>query len=409
VDTLIKALDDCLEKIHSGATIDQVLETYPELQEELRSLLETANAAKSLRFEQAIPMSTLVRSRSRFLYQAEKMVNARQNLHWGSSFRSSAVLVYGVIICLVIVLGTGIASGESIPGDIFYPVKLASEQTRLFLENNPVARISLEENYDRKRAQETDNLMQRERLIETTFAGFLTSKERDQWAVAGIQVVFPQNLQSLAEEMRGKYIEVKGHPQSSGIFMVNDIHARQFEITGTIDTIQPDQWIVSQMSLGVTSNTLIMGQPVIGGDAKLTIIRTEDNQLIAISIQALNSNHNDGQSATPQPTHAIRPTIGALSSDDGSDTLHKTPLPSRKENDPAQSLIETQQPTRQNKGVDQGITNVQGNSAPPSDNATPTKENTPSHNESDQGPKPTQQEKDPGHTPQPGAPYDSDH
>jgi hypothetical protein len=347
VDILIQALDDCLEKMQSSATIDDVLATYPGLKEELRPLLEAAIAAKSLRFEQPVPISALALSRGKFLNRAEILRNPPHKLTLGGSLRSSAALVYGVIIFSIILLGTGIASAESIPGDIFYPVKLAGEQTQLFLAYNPMTRITLQENYDRQRAVEIDSLMQRERSIDMTFAGYLTLKERNQWTVAGIPVIFPQNMASLTEQMRGKYIEVSGLPQSSGIFLVKDMHTRQFEFTGVISSIQPDQWIVSQMPLTINSDTIVNGLPKIGGAAKFTIIRTDENHLTAIAIQMINGN----EQPTTTPTLNSQPMIIEPGSDDGSTNPRATPSTNNGKKSPPEIHDHPQQPTQPDQSI----------------------------------------------------------
>jgi hypothetical protein len=390
VEILINALDDCLEKMRAGATMDEVLANYPELGEELRFLLQTADAARSLRMEQPISTSAMARSRARFL-------RTQRSKAAGNSFRSSAALAYGVIIGIVILLWTGIASAQALPGDVFYPVKLASENTQLLLTNNPMARLSLQENFDLQRAQEIDALMAKERSIDATFAGFLTQKEPNQWIVAGIPLIFPQPLQSQAEQMVGKYVDVTGFPQSDGSFMVEQLQMRQFDLIATINAIHNGDWIASQMTLTITPDTVIEGHPFVGGQAQFTIIQAEDNTLEAISVHMLSSNMALS-SPTPVSTHRELSGQSPSSEDKNNPSLNPA-TDSNSQSGTDQTQAGNKSSTSRDKENHGSNKSSDHSSTPRMSGNPPGQDNSP-HNNTYQ---PTPENNDPGKTPEPGS------
>ncbi len=124
-------LDECLERLLKGGTIEQCLADFPEHRDTLKPLLETALALKEISAIQPSP-EFRERARNRF-YTAlrEREVQRSQ-----AFFRWQPRWAVAVAIVLFIVLAGGVtaaAANGSMPDQPLYSVKLATEQVRLAL------------------------------------------------------------------------------------------------------------------------------------------------------------------------------------------------------------------------------------------------------------------------------------
>jgi hypothetical protein len=122
-------LDECLERMFRGETIEQCLQSYPEQAAELEPLLRTALDIKSAT---AVSPDAVFRARAREEFHAALQdMEARKGFSF-LGLRSWATTVVAVFLA-VVVLGSGAvaASGNSMPGEPLYQVKLAKEQVQL--------------------------------------------------------------------------------------------------------------------------------------------------------------------------------------------------------------------------------------------------------------------------------------
>ena len=67
---VVDALEDCLERLQAGASLEQVLALYPQWAKEMRPLLESALLAWSLRVTAPVPEASMARSRALFIEKA---------------------------------------------------------------------------------------------------------------------------------------------------------------------------------------------------------------------------------------------------------------------------------------------------------------------------------------------------
>ena len=284
---LVDALEDCLSKgTLSDENLERVLTRYPKQADELRGLLETAeNVQRTLHADQPSPSSAQQRSRALFLEQAHNQRQPPTLLFPGRprlafNFTGLAVLVL-VITSLVI---TSIASAHALPGEAFYPVKRAAEQTRLIFTTKPLTRIMLEQSYDKNRTDEVEALLERHLSPEIDFAGILL-KVNDSWSVASIPVEIPEQLIPLAESMVGKYVEVHGIPQKDAKVLIERLGLRQIEFTGTVQVIQADEWVVDAILLKITPDSIIQAGITPGSPIQITATPLEDGAFQALTIK----------------------------------------------------------------------------------------------------------------------------
>jgi hypothetical protein len=114
-----------------GETVEECLRRYPEHARELKSLLETATAAKKAMAVQPSP-EFRERARQQFYATLRQMPaqKKRAGFSWGGQSRwATAVAV--VLALLLVSGGTVAAAGSSMPDQPLYPVKRATEQARL--------------------------------------------------------------------------------------------------------------------------------------------------------------------------------------------------------------------------------------------------------------------------------------
>src|SRR3970040_2270895 len=161
----IEALARCLELIQSGGSLEVALQAFGAMAAELRPLLVTAQQNYTYAASLAAPRQAQLSSRAKFLNAAQALADKSPRGGWlGMAFSRLAVTAV-LFLCAILLggLSTVAVSAQSLPGDLLYPVKIASEQTRLFLVRNPGERLQLEKSFDDRRSEEIVELLKRER------------------------------------------------------------------------------------------------------------------------------------------------------------------------------------------------------------------------------------------------------
>ena len=134
-------LDECLEQLIKGGTVEQCLESYPERALELEPLLRTAQATREA---SAITPRAEFKARARYEFRSVLHDEVSQRARPVSVFKRGwvvALLVIGIL--LVSGGGTALAASNSMPDSLLYPVKLATEQVQLALTPSAVGKAQL--------------------------------------------------------------------------------------------------------------------------------------------------------------------------------------------------------------------------------------------------------------------------
>ncbi len=151
MNTIEDALNNCLDMVGAGSSLEDCLSHYPGQRPELEPLLRTALA---LRQASVIPLRPAFRAEGR-----ARVVGAM------AALRSRSVRPPGIgwtwryaIASLVIVflLGAQVvsASAQSLPGETLYPVKRTVEQVRITLTFSPTAKAQLVSQFADERMNE---------------------------------------------------------------------------------------------------------------------------------------------------------------------------------------------------------------------------------------------------------------
>ena len=168
-------LERCLQKMARTGDIGASLQRYPQYADRLHPLLEMAQATR--RYYEFVPEAPggLVAGRERLLAVAAQQ--RARGVSVTSATRTTTTRTKGrkmklvfatrlVTVLLAVVVGTaalggGIvwAAGDSLPGDLLYPVKLVTEDVRLALASAPGDQVDLALGLAEERAEEVQALV----------------------------------------------------------------------------------------------------------------------------------------------------------------------------------------------------------------------------------------------------------
>lgn len=240
-EKLYEVLEICIRAIETGADLESVLKLYPQMEDELRPLLETMQRAKSLSVP-SVPEASLYRSRARVLQHAAEMRVAtpkpRRTRFMFTRFATSLTLA------LVFLLGgTGIvgASSGALPGDNLYPVKRRWEEVRLWFEFSPEGREELESKYEQERLNEVDLLLNEGREETIAFYGIVTAQNGDYWLVSGVPVqLTPETQLPEAAVVVGAPVTVVGRTNGQGFIEAQMVGALESGVS--LPPFQPTEF-----------------------------------------------------------------------------------------------------------------------------------------------------------------------
>lgn len=337
-DPLVRALDVCLRLMQSGASLEEALEYYPQLADELRPLLIAAQKAREIGTDIQVPDAAQARSRATFLQEAQLLSQARPGFF--SALFSSRLALASLVIILVLVLGsvtTVAVSAKALPGDPLYGVKLATERTRLLLTENQSQKLKLEQTFNHERIQEVEALIKQARSQEVNFAGSLSQMQGDTWIVGGITVTLTSQTELVGEFKLDYYVQVQGILQPDGTVIASRLQVQTFDISGEIQAMASDHWTVNDVTVYITHQTIINGTPAVGSQAHVTTILLSGGRMQASSIEVTGS---------PQSTSVSSPTISPTTIQPSSTPVpavvsSPTPKPTRT-SEPQESLEPTE-------------------------------------------------------------------
>jgi hypothetical protein len=148
-------LDNCLERLFKGESIEDCLGDYPWQASELEPLLKTSLAL--------LQKSTAIQPNPEFKAkvgsQLQGMLRAKREKAEGKTIgpiwrRRWAVAMSTVLVVLLAGIGTVAASADALPDEPLYAVKLATEQARIALAFSDTDKAELHIQFAERRATE---------------------------------------------------------------------------------------------------------------------------------------------------------------------------------------------------------------------------------------------------------------
>jgi hypothetical protein len=306
---LIDALEICLQSLDAGIPLDECSKRSPEYADELRDLLLTAEKVKRLSVDK-IPADPMRLSEGKVLLQASVYKNTKRPAHQSLISRIKSTLfqyldslrilrpITGKLVlavsfaALLIVISGGLikTSAKSLPGEALYPVKRAVEDITIYLALNGEIRHDYEDSYSEQRVEEVNMLFTMSREQKISFEGIVSAIDGNQWNVSGVQVfVQPDTVIITGTEQvslikPGMRVEVEGETTKQGHVLADEIHLREYEITGSVETIDVHDWQISGITINIPSYIHIDGGIRIGDEVSI-LIRSDDDGLYALAIQ----------------------------------------------------------------------------------------------------------------------------
>jgi hypothetical protein len=200
--TLHDALNDCIDRLASGMTVEECLRLYPQHAAELRPMLETGLLARRVQYHPFEVMQAQDRARARVVaaMTGHQPVQQRRSA-FGGFLRAAAVLV----LILVGMLGISRTAESSLPGDTLYPVKRLSENAQLQLGGGS----ALRQQFASRRRDEINALLAQGREAEVEFEGDVESISAEGWRVSGLLLLVTEGTPGAADVQPGDHVAVR--------------------------------------------------------------------------------------------------------------------------------------------------------------------------------------------------------
>jgi hypothetical protein len=163
-------IEAALDRLERGDTVEDILRDYPDHVAVLEPFLRasdtvSASAAASLPPELEAWLEVGRREFETIASQEEarrrKVRRPQSRQVWSLSPRLAGALVVFIIGLLFSFQSVADAAAQSLPGDMFYPVKLVSERVQVILTINETERNALQVELTRRRVDEVETLLTR--------------------------------------------------------------------------------------------------------------------------------------------------------------------------------------------------------------------------------------------------------
>ena len=306
-EQLYDALEACLMAIEEGATLEKCLELYPEMANELRPTLEAAYAARSLA-EVSVPVDAMNRSRTRLLGKAALMRSEKQPKRvWMGLSRLAFSILLAVVLLVVSSSSLLAASAKSLPGDKLYPVKRAVQSLRVQFAPSGVQKYEAESEYRQQRIGEVQELIAMGHQRAISYEGVVEKIAETDWLVGGIEVRLTDDTVITGQITVGMLVEVEGTTELDGYVSAREIHLREYQFSGVVDSITRNEWVISGMRLKIVPETQI--GPYIGVGNQVIVLARSDNDAEWKAMAILSLSAQNG-TATPMPVMTNKSDMG---------------------------------------------------------------------------------------------------
>ena len=201
---LSTALNDCIDRLAKGQSLEDCLHTYPDHAQELRPMLEAGFLVRHTR----VSPGEIAQAKDRVRFQLEEHRRERRSIRPIGLARISGSML---IVTLLVAVGLGLLAENSLPGDLLYGVKRLTENVRQFASGN-----TLGTQFAQRRVSEVATLLAQKRVADVVFDGELTAINGSIWTVAGIPVKVAPTTQGASSVKVSDQIEVQGSTTTDG-------------------------------------------------------------------------------------------------------------------------------------------------------------------------------------------------
>ncbi len=202
-------LQECLDYMEQGESVEAIIARFPEMGAELRPFLETAVQLAALAPQPSLAAKQ--QSQKAFLAHAASLhVTPVRPSTW---YRVRQILLPLASLALLLILFSAAAvsvSASAIPGDALYPVKRLVENVRLNRTEDPASAADLLAEFDQERLREVQTLLRTGRSADVTFDGVVEAMQAAAWTVTDIDVTLDDETMLIGQPKVGDWVRVNG-------------------------------------------------------------------------------------------------------------------------------------------------------------------------------------------------------
>ncbi|MCB9437644.1 MAG: hypothetical protein H6673_11765 [Anaerolineales bacterium] len=200
---LTEILNDCIDRLAAGQSVQECLDAYPEQAPDLHPMLETGLLARRVNYAPAEVGEAHYRVRTRVLQAAATKQKIRVlPLRGWATMAASLLIIFFAAYVLV-----GFSAESSLPGESLYGVKRFNEAIRLQLSGHDPA---LEQQFAQRRVDEVQQLLEGGQSADVSFKGTVEAMSSTAWQVASLTVMVTDTTQQDADIQVGDSIKVEG-------------------------------------------------------------------------------------------------------------------------------------------------------------------------------------------------------
>src|SRR3990170_321006 len=250
-----EALAMCLSAIESGTDLETCLSRFPDLADELRPLINTAQVARSIS-DDHVPNSAIQRSRARMLRKAVQLRSRSQpRIFLGRLPRLAFAALALALAVFLTWQGLLIASAQALPGDSLYPVKLTAEDLSLRIASSAEAKRAITARFEQRRVDEVAELLVMGRVVKVQFEGLLAKQTSERWSVDSLPVMLTPQTRVVGDPVDGTVVRVVGSTQAGGLVVADTISLYSYEFIGQVETIGRASWVISGVELQILNTS----------------------------------------------------------------------------------------------------------------------------------------------------------
>ena len=285
---LINVLNDSIDRLASGQTIDDCLRYHPQHAPQLRVMLETGRLVQRARVN---PLETA---------QAQERVRVRMLQAWNTPvprasypLRSLLGLAASLVIVFIVTIGGVAASRDSLPGDALYSFKRLSESIEIVFGADPAA-------FEDRRRDEIRQVLAQRRAVDVDFSGELLAASGEDWVVGELPLRVLAGVPGADAARLGDKLSVQAYTTTLG-----GLVARRIEVLEPGNRPPtPAPTLTPTATPTSTASVTPSATPTITATASMTPTFTATATLTASPTVSRTPTPTPSPSATPTPTSA---------------------------------------------------------------------------------------------------------
>ena len=213
-------LQETLDLLEQGNSIEQILALHPDYAASLRPFLQTAAQLATLAPQPSLAAKQA--SQKAFLAHAANLKATPVRPSSWYRLRQILLPVVSLAVMLILFGVTAVSvSGAALPGDALYRVKRTVETVRLNQADDPETAVALMNEFIQRRIDEVQALLRTDRSELVTFEGEVQAIQPEQWIVAAIAVGVDGNTNKDEQLQMGHLAQVTGRTGNGTLLAVS--------------------------------------------------------------------------------------------------------------------------------------------------------------------------------------------